>query len=184
MRKSWSRLVRICTDERNKMYDCTKEVLEHRKRVSFWLHWLAIDVLQARAKTHDESKLHPPEKEIFDEFTPKLKEYEFGSDEYKSALKSMGGGLGHHYANNRHHPEYFENGVDDMTIWDFVEMLADWMAAASQKDSHIDLDYLADRFNLSGQIVNIIRNTLKEADFDDATLHIPPQFAPKKQFLK
>lgn len=165
-------------------YDCTEDVKEHIGRVAFWLDWLAIGVLKTRAKVHDASKLLPPEKEIFDEYTPKLKEFNFGSEEYKVALEKMGEGLKHHYQENRHHPEHFENGIDGMCMWDLVEMLADWMAAASVKDSHIDMDYLQNRFNLSPQLRNIIENTLREADFDDATLHIPPQFYPIKTFIK
>lgn len=59
-----------------------------------------------RAAVHDQSKLESPEKEGFDEWTPKLKGLEYGSDEYKEALKGLGEVLKHHYANNRHHPEY------------------------------------------------------------------------------
>lgn len=117
-----------------------------------------------RSKWHDKSKLEEPEKPVFDEFTPKLKELVFGSDEYKAALAGMGEGLKHHYQNNRHHPEHYENGVAGMTLVDLVEMVSDWMAAAQAKGTHIDLAYLAKRFSISDQLVSIIANTLREDD--------------------
>jgi hypothetical protein len=37
----------------------------------------------------------------------------------------MGDGLKHHYAHNRHHPEFFgEDGVDGMSLVDVIEMPA------------------------------------------------------------
>ena len=51
-----------------------------------------------------------------------------------------------------------------MTIIDVVEMLSDWMASAQAKKTPIDLDYLAKRFNISDQLLNIIANTLREVD--------------------
>ena len=53
---------------------------------------------------------------------PKLRELTFGSDEYKVALVGMGEGVKRHYAANRHYPEHYENGVNDMTLADIVEM--------------------------------------------------------------
>jgi hypothetical protein len=47
----------------------------------------------------------------------------------------MGDGLKHHYAHNRHHPEFFgEDGVDGMSLVDVIEMLADWKAATEHHD--------------------------------------------------
>ena len=164
-------------------YDCTNDVLKHRERVAYWLKWLTVEVLEYRARVHDESKLHLPEKEIFDEFTPKLKTLEFGSAEYKAALEKMGEGLKHHYKVNPHHPESHSRGVDGMTIWDLVEMLADWMAAASVKNANIDLDYLQKRFNLSPQLRNIIANTLWCADMDTINYKVPVEYQQVTNFL-
>jgi hypothetical protein len=137
-----------------------------------------------RASVHDASKLLPPEKEVFDEYTPKLKELEFGSDEYKAALAGMGEGLQHHYKNNPHHPEYFVSGIDGMGVVDLVEMIADWMAAASVKDQKIDLDYLQDRFGLSDQLRSIIWNTLNVADMDATSMNIPHEYEQRHNFAE
>ena len=40
--------------------------------------------------------------------------------------------IDHHYANNRHHPEHWPNGINDMTLMDLIEMLADWKAATAR----------------------------------------------------
>jgi hypothetical protein len=65
---------------------------------------------------HDLSKTQDPELAVFNEYTPKLKDSTYGSDEYKGYLAAMGEGLRHHYAANRHHPEHFTDGVDGMTL--------------------------------------------------------------------
>jgi hypothetical protein len=122
---------------------------------------IAILELVNRSDKHDESKLQEPEKAMFDKFTPLLKETVFGSDEYKAALVDMGEALKHHYAANSHHPEHFENGVNGMTLVDLVEMVCDWNAAAFMKGEVPNLDYLANRFDLTDQLKAIITNTLE-----------------------
>lgn len=63
--------------------------------------------LMKRQFTHDRSKLLPPEVSTFTEYTPKLAGSTYGSDEYKQFLADMKPALDHHYAHNRHHPEFF-----------------------------------------------------------------------------
>lgn len=145
-------------------YDCTADVMEHKRKVKYWMTDVS-NALIARAAIHDASKLIDPEKYTFDIFTPKLKGMEFGGDEYKAALAGMGEGLKHHYQNNRHHPEHFENGINGMTLTDLVEMFCDWLAAAEAKHGPIDIDYLAKRFNIAPQLVDILINTMRDLDF-------------------
>jgi hypothetical protein len=144
-------------------YDCRSDVEEHKKKVSYWLTNF-IHILTSRSVHHDESKLESFERSVFNEWTPNLKTVEFGSQAYKEALEGMGVGLKHHYENNRHHPEHYENGINGMTLMDLVEMVADWMAAAGAKNQQVNLDYLAERFGISDQLVEIIANTLREED--------------------
>ncbi len=145
-------------------YDCTADVLEHKRKVKYWASALLHD-MEERIECHDDSKLQEPEKSIFNIYTPKLKEVEFGSEEYKEHLKEMGIGLKHHYENNSHHPESFHNGVNDMTLGCIFEMLCDWMAAAEARGKPMDFDYLSKRFGIEPQLLKIIINTLKEMDF-------------------
>lgn len=86
-------------------YDSTRETLGHIAEVQGYLSLIA-DKLYIRGLDHDASKLQSPEKELFDEWTPKLKELVYGSDEYKAALVEMGPALRHHYQKNNHHPEW------------------------------------------------------------------------------
>lgn len=93
-------------------YDSTKDTLDHIGNVQAFLGAIQGNIA-ARSLMHDHSKLQSPEKEIFDAFTPKLRELTYGSPEYKQALADMGPALDHHYIYNSHHPEHFAPVADD-----------------------------------------------------------------------
>jgi hypothetical protein len=142
-------------------YDSRPATPFHSQRIGELMVQLVTEALE-RSACHDGSKTESPEVEVFDEFTPKLKTSTYGSDEYKGYLEAMGEGLKHHYSVNRHHPEHFPNGVNDMTLVDLVEMLADWKAATERHDDGDiakSLEIQRDRFGLSEQLVSIFRNT-------------------------
>lgn len=142
-------------------YDSRPETLIHSQRVGELMVQLVKQALD-RSTCHDRSKTLPPEVDVFDEFTPKLKASTYGTAQYRGFLAAMGEGLSHHYANNRHHPEHFENGVNDMTLVDLIEMLADWKAATERHDDGSlarSLEINRQRFGLSDQLVDILRNT-------------------------
>lgn len=143
-------------------YDSTADTLKHSLRVGA-LMGQAINELVDRSVRHDLSKTQPPELEIFNEFTPKLKHSTYGSDEYKGFLVAMGEALEHHYAHNRHHPEHFgDRGVNGMTLVDLMEMLADWKAATERHDDGDlakSLEIQKGRFGISDQLLEILRNT-------------------------
>jgi len=143
-------------------YDSTTDTLKHIMVVSSLVNQI-IHRLIIRAEDHDNSKLYPPEKEIFDEYTPKLKETTYGSDEYKQYLSEMQVALFHHYKTNTHHPEHFKNGVNDMNLIDIVEMLCDWKAATLRHDDgdiYKSIEINTKRFGLSEQLAQILKNTL------------------------
>lgn len=112
-------------------YDSKADTLLHIKRVNQLLTEAASELIR-RANVHDNSKLESPEKELFDLYTPKLKNCTYGSDEYKEFLKGLEVALNHHYANNSHHPEHYENGVNGFDLFDLVEMFFDWKAATER----------------------------------------------------
>lgn len=145
-------------------YDSRPDTLKHSVRVGE-LMGLIIRKLLERSFVHDLSKTQEPELSIFNEFTPKLKELTYGSDEYKACLAAMGEGLKHHYANNRHHPEHFANGVSSMTLIDIIEMFADWKAATERHDDgslEKSLEIQKERFGISDQLSHIFYNTAIE----------------------
>ena len=138
-------------------YDSSVDTLNHIKRVSNLLHKFVKELL-GRADNHDASKLRLPEKEVFDAYTPKLKETTYGSDEYKKHLVEMKKGLKHHYEMNYHHPEHYPSGVDSMDLVDLMEMFCDWKAATERNpggDILKSIDINAKRFKLSPQLESI-----------------------------
>jgi len=143
--------------------DSTNETKKHIFRVVDLLREFR-EKLQQRGDEHDMSKLNPPEKEFFDIFQSKLKTSTYGSNEYKQNLKNLKPALDHHYTNNTHHPEHFENGINGMDLFDVVEMLMDWKAATERHDNgdiHESLDINKERFNMSDQLYDILKNTVK-----------------------
>lgn len=145
-------------------YDSRPDTEAHIRRVSSLMADIALHIAM-RGVRHDASKLVDPELATFDEYTPKLKASTYGTDEYKSFLVGMGEGLAHHYAENRHHPEHFDNGIDGMTLIDLVEMLVDWKAATERHDDgdlSRSLTIQQERFAISPQLSSILRNTALE----------------------
>jgi len=143
--------------------DCIRDTMNHIKQVRLLMKFL-INKLEDRAIDHDASKLQSPEIEIFTEYTPKLKTSTYGSKEYKQFLKEMKVALDHHYANNSHHPEYYENGINGMDLLDVIEMVCDWMAATMRHDDGDimkSIEINKERFGISDQLVGIIRNTVE-----------------------
>src|SRR5262245_62147834 len=127
-----------------------------------------IQNLDTRKREHDESKLKEPEKSMYDEFTPKLRDLTYGSDEYKQCLKDMGTALKVHYMKNTHHPEHFEKGVNGMSLLDVIEMLADWKAATARHadgDIQESLKINKERFGISDQLFEILQNTVRELEW-------------------
>jgi rubredoxin len=171
-----------------------------------------INNLDARKRAHDASKLKEPEKSIYDEYTPKLRDMTYGSDEYKQCLADMGVALKHHYGNNTHHPEYYQmwkcpicnsifsdkeaiidfepdtrlcpkcsahgaifesalepaSGIYGMSLLDIIEMLADWKAATARHadgDIKESLRINRERFGISDQLFEILKNTVQELEW-------------------
>jgi hypothetical protein len=144
------------------MYDSRPETYEHIGVVRHYLT-LSINELLTRAIEHDASKLVDPEVTTFDEYTPKLKATTFGSDEYKANLQGMGEALDHHYAHNRHHPQYHTEGIDGMNLFDLLEMICDWLAAVKRHDDgdiRRSIAINGDRFHISDQLRSILHNTV------------------------
>ena len=149
------------------IYDSKKDTQEHIENVRKLLYKVIAE-LCVRVTRHDDSKLEEPEKSMYDEFTPKLRAMTYGSDEYKECLKQMGPALKHHYENNSHHPEHYQNGVNGMSLLDLIEMLADWKAAGMRHaDGNMQqsLEVNKQRFGMSDQLAEIFQNTVKELDW-------------------
>lgn len=140
------------------------ETTKHIHKVREHLY-KCIQLLDERARNHDLSKLESPEAEIFGEFTPELAKVEYGTPEYSALLEKVKPAIEHHYANNRHHPEYHRDGINDMNLIDLIELLCDWKAATERnKNGNIrkSLEINAERYGIDEQLTRIFSNTIKE----------------------
>ena len=148
------------------------ETRKHQQEVSKLLLIFAQELMK-RAMVHDNSKLKSPEREMFIEYTPKLKNTTYGSDEYNKHLEEMKKCLSHHYKVNKHHPEYNDiNGftfssnndpIESMDMLDIVEMLLDWLAATQRHadgDIGKSISKNEERFGINKQLSQVFRNTV------------------------
>lgn len=138
------------------------ETMRHIEMVRNIVDLIIVELME-RARKHDQSKLKPPEVELFTEFTEKLRGMTYGSPEYEECRAAMGPALEHHYANNRHHPEHFKGGINDMNLVDLLEMLCDWKAASTRhNDGNLrrSIEVNGDRFGMSPQLVKIFENSI------------------------
>lgn len=149
-------------------YDSRPDTRAHIERVRDLVHQTRRN-LRDRCYAHDLSKLEEPELSIFDEFTPKLRDTTYGSDEYKAFLEGMGEALRHHYEANSHHPEHYFDGIRGMSLLDLVEMLCDWKAATERHtdgDIGRSIDQNQNRFGYSDELAAILRNTVREMGWE------------------
>lgn len=143
-------------------YDSTVDAKKHIKEIQKVINYLMVKELEKRAKEHDQSKLHNPEKACYDKYIPLLRTAKYGSKEYEEIRDKMfNEGLKHHYEANRHHPEHFKNGINGMTLIDVVEMFCDWYAASKNSDTGFEagLKMNKNKFKMSDQLYQIFKNT-------------------------
>ena len=125
-----------------------------------------------RGVMHDISKYQWCEAKHFARVTRLLKSTKFGSEEYKAQLRSIRPAIDHHYAHNRHHPEYFlcytatnqpEGGpLSKMNLVDIVEMLCDWKAAVKRNPGGSLRDSIEQgqqRFDYTYELKHILHNS-------------------------
>lgn len=145
---------------------CRVETQKHIEKVRKYIRFIT-DKLTTRGVNHDAVKLDTPEVEVFAEYTDILKNLEYNSPEYKENLSKLSVALDHHYANCRHHPEHFQNGINDMNLVDIVEMLCDWKAASERQHNGnllTSIEQNANRFKMTDQLKQILLNTAKLLD--------------------
>lgn len=159
-------VVEVDTTPKMTIAECQVETQKHIENVRKYIRFM-IDKIDMRGVKHDSSKLESPEVEVFAEYTPKLNNVTFGSDDYYENLDKMKPALDHHYASNRHHPEHFVNGINDMTLVDILEMFCDWKASTLRhNDGNLlkSIETNAERFNMDGQLKQILINTARMID--------------------
>lgn len=150
----------MTTEEKLQRHDA--EVLKHKHLVRDNI-WKLIRELGIRGGEHDNSKLQSPEREVYAESTHKLAGTEYNSPEYQKLLDEVKVAVDHHYANNRHHPEHWPDGIEDMDLVDLMEMIADWAAATKRNKNgniHRSIQINTPRYKLTPQLARILNNTV------------------------
>ena len=145
--------------------------LLHSKKVAHILYNFIWALLE-RASNHDDSKFTEQEVEGYTKAMLMSKDVKYGSPEYKQMLEEIKPALEHHYANNRHHPEWHKNQIEGMTLIDLIEMLADWQAATTRNkdgDIYSSIDFGIVRYKISPQLKSILINTAKEYFKEDVS---------------
>lgn len=133
-------------------------IMRHRGLVQAQLTRLAY-ALEGRALTHDLSKFSADEFEGLTEINRVARIHPYGSSAYMESLKNNKA-IDLHFARNRHHPEYFPDGVDGMNLLDFIEMVIDWKAANivhGQPGWEEVLQIQFNRFHLSPEQIYLVR---------------------------
>lgn len=144
-------------------YDSTKDTQAHIDKVSSYVD-MCVDELTVRGAEHDRDKIDDKvEKKLFDEYSPKLADCTYGSDEYKEFLKGLKPALDRHYKNNRHHPEHFKHGMKDMNLIDMIELICDWKASSERHDDgdiYKSVEMNQERFGYSDDVKALLKNTV------------------------
>jgi hypothetical protein len=146
-------------------YDSIVDTNLHINRVHSLLGQCATRLLE-RGSRHDAPKLEEPEKPIFDAVGNRLAVITYQDEEFKQSLEDLKAALDHHYLHNTHHPEYYSNGVDRMSLLDLIGMLMDWKAASERHPggmNHCSF-YRTQQSTVFGseQLKEILLNTAKE----------------------
>jgi len=133
------------------------ETLDHIRSV-FTNISILLTELTVRGSLHDKSKTETPEKEMFAKYRKAMDNLTYGTPEYDKLKTVMSEDfLYKHYEQNKHHPEYYENGIKDMDLVDLTEMLCDWIAASQ---NNVDLNINQEKFKYDDVLKRILQNTI------------------------
>lgn len=135
--------MRNLAKDRNMVVEFMIDYNNHRDAVKYFMrkldglkHISLQDYIQLRQRAlkHDRSKEYD-----YDEFigyvsmTSELKDLEYGTPEHSAVIEKYRYVVDLHYKNNDHHPEHFENGIEDMNKVQIIEMVCDWLGAMKSR---------------------------------------------------
>lgn len=147
--------------ERTETTNYLSNLLGHKQLVGLYLQRVTTALFQ-RAVEHDYSKFSPEEFWPYAEALPRFEQTEYGSEEYKACCESIKPAIEHHFEANRHHPEHFANGINDMNLLDVIEMVCDWIAASQRiPGGKLRLDLQRERFGIDDQLFGLISRTVE-----------------------
>lgn len=141
-----------------------QETRGHVRMVQTFLSELSNELF-FRGIIHDNSKFYEPELTGFSENVNTVPNLVYGSEEHAKRQAEMKSVIDLHHKENRHHPEHWDNGVDDMSLLDIIEMLVDWKCASMRyKNGSLksSLDINCEKYNISPQLKKILINTIRD----------------------
>ena len=136
----------------------------HVMSVQKSLNSFASDLME-RGRIHDISKFSEPELSGFAENVDNVSDIVYGSESHTKKLVEMKTIIDIHHVNNRHHPEHWDAGVNEMTLLDILEMISDWKSASARyKDGDLlkSVDINCEKYKVDGQLKQIILNTISD----------------------
>lgn len=117
------------------------ETFKHR----LWVVYFALKCCKAllgRTIYHDASKFRNPERDSFRIAVSALEDLDYNSVEYKKWMDFLKDAVDHHYIANKHHPEHWKYGIEEMSSLDRLEMICDWKAATKRhRNGDIDKSF-------------------------------------------
>lgn len=147
-------------------------LLEHKMLVGRYIQSVVSQLVE-RAVIHDFSKFGPEELAPYAAMLPRFAKAEYGSEEYIACCRAIKPALDHHIHTNRHHPEYYPNGINDMDLLDVTEMVCDWIAASQRAGGDtLRLDLQRERFGIGDQLYGMICRTAHDLTQDIPDFHI------------
>ena len=138
------------------------KIYTHKHMLSYYMGLIVKELLD-RSIDHDNSKLTPEELDGYVKNGAILDNAVIGTQEYNDTLELMKKYNNIHYNRNRHHPEHFSNGIDDMNLIDIIEMFSDWCSVSDIKNTdvlEVMENVLFKRFDIDEQLCNVIKNTI------------------------
>lgn len=142
-------------------------LMQHKAEVTRLLHVIVKELLD-RADEHDASKMVSPELEDFAAHNAELHDQTYMGAGYTANIEGpLKRALAHHYAHNRHHPQHFKRGIEDMNLVDIIEMLVDWAASSKRHaDGNLrtSIETNKGRFGVCAQLTSIFENTIELLD--------------------
>lgn len=139
-------------------------IIMHKEFVESYMN-SAAEIISERGLNHDNSKLLSPELEAFDKADLAFKTAKYGSAEYKAAVDSIRPAVEHHYKENSHHPEHYEDGIAGMSLFDLIEMVCDWKAASLRPPGNNladSFEMTCAKYRIEDPLKSILKNTLIE----------------------
>jgi hypothetical protein len=120
--------------------------------------------LVRRLVDHDKSKFNEDEFPDAVKSSGEIRSTTYGTPEYDAMREKYMHLYAIHYKQNRHHPEFFENGILGMNLVDILEMVADWKAASMRSGGSMEnsVRIATEKFKISPDLVKILENTIRD----------------------